>query len=241
MSTILSVTDLGISFGSNDVLKSVNFELQENEVLGVIGPNGAGKTVMLNILTGILKPTKGTVTYQGKDITNEDITKRCKSGIGRTFQVPRPFEKMTVFENIMVGGVYGAGMTEKQAKVRAHEVAETIGLQDKLTWFGSKLGLLDRKRLEIGRALATNPKVLLLDEVGGGLTESEVETVIQLVKTVKSQGLSVIWIEHIIRTMLEGTDRVLLLANGVDVTCGTPLEVMNSDAVKEVYMGGDED
>ena len=125
-------------------------------------------------------------------------------------------------------------MTEKQAKVRAHEVAETIGLQDKLTWFGSKLGLLDRKRLEIGRALATNPKVLLLDEVGGGLTESEVETVIQLVKTVKSQGLSVIWIEHIIRTMLEGTDRVLLLANGV-------LEVMNSDAVKEVYMGGDED
>ena len=111
MSTILSVKDLGISFGSNDVLKSVNFELQENEVLGVIGPNGAGKTVMLNILTGILKPTKGTVTYQGKDITNEDITKRCKSGIGRTFQVPRPFEKMTVFENIMVGGVYGAGMT----------------------------------------------------------------------------------------------------------------------------------
>jgi len=241
MKAILSVKELGISFGSNEVLKSVNFTLHDNEVLGVIGPNGAGKTVMLNILTGILRPTKGTVTYQDRDITNEDVTKRCKSGIGRTFQVPRPFEKMTVFENIMVGGVYGAGMSEKQAKGKAHEVAEVIGLQDKLTWFGGKLGLLDRKRLEIGRALATNPKILLLDEVGGGLTESEVGMIISMVKTVKKQGISVIWIEHIIRTMLEGTDRVLLLAEGVDVTCGLPLDVMNSREVKAVYMGGEED
>ncbi len=241
MNEMLCVKDLGISFGSNEVLKSVNFTLYEHEVLGVIGPNGAGKTVMLNILTGILRPTKGTVTYQGKDITGEDVTKRCKSGIGRTFQVPRPFEKMTVFENIMVGGVYGGGMSEKQAKVKAHEVGEVIGLQDKLTWFGGKLGLLDRKRLEIGRALATEPKILLLDEVGGGLTESEVGMIISLVKTVRDQGISVIWIEHIIRTMLEGTDRVLLLAEGVDVTCGPPLDVMNSQAVKDVYMGGEED
>lgn len=238
MSAILTVKDLGISFGSNHVLKSVNFELGEGEVLGVIGPNGAGKTVMLNILTGILKPTKGTIEFEGAEISGQDITQRCHGGIGRTFQVPRPFEKMTVFENIMVGGVFGAGMTEKQAKVKALEVAETIGLSDKLELFAGKLGLLDRKRLEIGRALATEPKILLLDEVGGGLTESEVGLIIDLVKTVKKQGVSVIWIEHIIRTMLEGTDRVLLLADGVDVICGKPLDVMNSKEVSQVYMGG---
>lgn len=238
MSAILTVKDLGISFGSNHVLKSVNFELGEGEVLGVIGPNGAGKTVMLNILTGILKPTKGTIEFEGAEISGQDITQRCHGGIGRTFQVPRPFEKMTVFENIMVGGVFGAGMTEKQAKEKALEVAETIGLSDKLGLFAGKLGLLDRKRLEIGRALATEPKILLLDEVGGGLTESEVGLIIDLVKTVKKQGVSVIWIEHIIRTMLEGTDRVLLLADGVDVICGKPLDVMNSKEVSQVYMGG---
>ncbi|MBQ8663543.1 MAG: ATP-binding cassette domain-containing protein [Eubacterium sp.] len=238
MSAILSVNDLGISFGSNHVLKSVNFELEKGEVLGVIGPNGAGKTVMLNILTGILKPTKGTIAFEGKEISDQNSTQRCHGGIGRTFQVPRPFEKMTVFENIMVGGVFGAGMTEKQAKEKALEVAETIGLSDKLGLFAGKLGLLDRKRLEIGRALATEPKILLLDEVGGGLTESEVGLIIDLVKAVKKQGISVIWIEHIIRTMLEGTDRVLLLADGVDVVCGKPLDVMNSKEVSQVYMGG---
>lgn len=238
MSAILTVKDLGISFGSNHVLKSVNFVLNEGEVLGVIGPNGAGKTVMLNILTGILKPTKGTVTFQDREISKEGITQRCRGGIGRTFQVPRPFEKMTVFENIMVGGVFGAGMSEKKAKEKALEVAGIIGLEDKLSYFAGKLGLLDRKRLEIGRALATEPKILLLDEVGGGLTESEVGLIIDLVKTVKKQGVSVIWIEHIIRTMLEGTDRVLLLADGVDVICGKPLEVMNSKEVSRVYMGG---
>lgn len=239
---VLEVKDLGISFGSNHVLKSVSFDLHEKEVLGVIGPNGAGKTVMLNILTGILKPTKGQVLFEGNDITNQGITERCKSGIGRTFQVPRPFEKMTVLENLMVGGVYGAGLNEKQAKEKAYEVGEATHLQDKLSLFAGKLGLLDRKRLEIGRGLATSPKILLLDEVGGGLTESEVESVIQLVRFLnKEKGISVIWIEHIIRTMIEGTDRVLCLANGENVICGRPLDVMNSKEVSEVYMGGDEE
>lgn len=241
MSSILSVKDLGISFGSNIVLKSVNLELIHNEVLGVIGPNGAGKTVMLNILTGILHPSKGTVTFEGNEITKASVNERCRMGIGRTFQVPRPFEKMTVFENIMVGAVYGDKQTEKSAKETAHRVAEEIGISDKLTWFAGRLGLLDRKRLEIGRALATNPKVLLLDEVGGGLTESEVETVINLVRHIQASGISVIWIEHIIRTMIEGTDRVLLLANGVDVICDKPMAVMESKEVIEVYMGGEED
>ncbi len=241
MSAILTVTDLGISFGSNHVLKNINFELGEGEVLGVIGPNGAGKTVMLNILTGTLKPTKGTIIFQGQEISGQGITERCRGGIGRTFQVPRPFEQMTVFENIMVGGVFGAGMSEAEAKKKAIEVSKIIKLDDKLELFAGKLGLLDRKRLEIGRALATEPKILLLDEVGGGLTESEVGLIIDLVKTIKKQGVSVIWIEHIIRTMLEGTDRVMLVADGVDVITGAPIDVMNSDEVKRVYMGGGDD
>ena len=241
MNAILTVKNLGISFGSNHVLKNINFTLDEGEVLGVIGPNGAGKTVMLNILTGILKPTRGTIHFQEKEISHEGITDRCRGGIGRTFQVPRPFEQMTVFENIMVGGVFGAGMSEAEAKKKALEVSKIIKLDNKLDLFAGKLGLLDRKRLEIGRALATEPKILLLDEVGGGLTESEVGLIIDLVKIIKKQGVSVIWIEHIIRTMLEGTDRVMLLADGVDVITGTPLDVMNSKEVKRVYMGGGDD
>ena len=240
MDEVLNVNNVGISFGSNEVLKSVNFTLYENECLGIIGPNGAGKTVLLNILSGILTPTKGTVTFQGVDISRQKITERCRGGFGRTFQVPRPFEKMTVLENIMLGSVFGAGMSESRAKTNASEIAEFIGLEDKLNWFAGKLGLLERKRLEIGRALSTQPKILLLDEVGGGLTESEVGSIIDLVKRVKANGLSIIWIEHIIRTMLEGTDRTLLIANGVDVICGSPHDVMASAEVREVYMGSEE-
>ncbi|HVI43097.1 MAG TPA: ATP-binding cassette domain-containing protein [Anaerovoracaceae bacterium] len=241
MNEILSVDQLAISFGSNEVLKSINFKLHENEVLGVIGPNGAGKTVMLNILTGILKPSKGTVTFLGEDITKMPVAARCREGVGRTFQVPRPFEKMTVFENILVGCVYGGRLSEKHAKNNAMDILEKTKLADRRNDFAGKLGLLDRKRLEVGRALATNPKVLLLDEVGGGLTESEVEDVLDLVRMVKSQGVSVVWIEHIIKTMLEGTDKVLLLANGRDIVCGSPINVMNSPEVKEIYIGCDND
>jgi len=241
VNAVLKVENIGISFGSNDVLKSLSFELGENEVLGVIGPNGAGKTVMLNILTGILKPTKGSIIFQGKNITDRTITERCRMGFGRTFQVPRPFEKMTVFENVIVGGVYGDQLREKDAKRRALEVTEIIGLGDKKDWFAGKLGLLDRKRLEIARALASNPKVLLFDEVAGGLTESEVSDILGIVRMVKEQGVSVVWIEHVLKTMREGTDRVLCLAEGRNVICGLPDEVMESKEVHEVYLGAEEE
>ncbi len=241
MDTVLTVKDLGISFGNNHVLKSLNFEVYKNEVLGVIGPNGAGKTVMLNILTGILKPTKGRVTFMGGDITHKSITERCRLGFGRTFQVPRSFEKMTVFENALVGGVYGAGQSEKEAGEKAIEILEMIGLLDKKDWFAGKLSLLDRKRLEIGRALASNPRILLFDEVAGGLTESEVANILGIVRKIKAQGISVVWIEHVLQTMLEGTDRILCLAEGTDVICGLPVDVMNSKEVSEVYLGAEEE
>lgn len=237
MEAVLTAKDLSISFGSNRVLERVNFELYENEALGVIGPNGAGKTVMLNLLTGILKPTGGQILFQGQDITGKSIVERSEMGIGRTFQVPRSFEKMTAYENVMTGAVYAGGLNELQAGQRAMGILQAIGLADKALAFAGKLGLLERKRLEIGIALASGPSILLLDEVAGGLTESEVSGILELVASIKEAGISIIWIEHVLQTMLEGTDRVMLLAEGRDVICGAPQEVMASSEVERVYLG----
>ncbi len=237
METILKADHLAISFGSNHVLKDINFELGRNEILGIIGPNGAGKTVMLNIITGILKPTSGRLYFEGNDITNMKITDRAKNGIGRTFQVPRAFEKMSAYENIMTGAIFGAGMSQHEARDKAEEVLELIGMADKADIDAGQLALLDRKRLEIGIALASQPKILLFDEVAGGLTESEIDDILKIVKVLKESGYSIIWIEHVIQTMLHGTDRVLLLADGRDIITGDPHEVMASEEVEKVYLG----
>jgi len=234
---ILSVQNLAISFGNNHVLKSLNFELGHNEILGVIGPNGAGKTVMLNILTGILKPTAGKILFKGEDITATGITERVRMGFGRTFQIPRSFEKMTAYENIMCGGVYGDGLSEKHAGDRAWDILETIGLRTKAYTFAGKLNLLDRKRLEIGSAMASNPEVLFLDEVAGGLTETEVVEILKIVRSLKDGGCSIIWIEHVIQTMLHGTDRILLLSEGRDIITGLPYDVMTSEECEIIYLG----
>lgn len=241
MNAILTVRELGICFGSNEVLKSVNFDVYENEVLGVIGPNGAGKTVMLNILSGILKPTCGTVTFLGEDITHRKITERTYMGIGRTFQIPRSFEGMTIYENVMAGGVYGQHLSEREAGKNADEILHLIGLVADPYQKAGKLGLLGRKRLEIGIALASKPKLLLLDEVAGGLTNSEVAEIMKIVSTIKNMGISVIWIEHVMQTMIEGTDRVMLLSGGRDILTAPAAEVMISKEVNDVYLGAEDD
>lgn len=237
MGVILSAKDIGISFGSNQVLKAVNFDLSEGEVLGIIGPNGAGKTVLLNIITGILKSEKGFLEFLGHDIQKLSIPERAKKGFGRTFQVPRSFANMTVYENCLAGAAFGQAKTEHAAKGTALEVLELIGLTDRRHQLAGKLGLLDRKRLEIGMALASDPKVLLLDEVAGGLTESEVNQVLSIVAGIKTKGIGIIWIEHVIQTMLHGTDRVMLLAEGVSLLTGDPEMVMASPEVERVYLG----
>ncbi len=241
MTALLKVEDLGISFGSNHVLTSVNFEVHENEVLGVIGPNGAGKTVMLNLLSGILSPTKGKITFLGEDITNMKITERTYKGIGRTFQVPRAFEGMSVFENVLVGCAYGQKIPEKESINQAREILQLIQLYDQRNIPAGKLGLLGRKRLEIGIALAANPKLLLLDEVAGGLTKSEVVEILDIVKKIKGRGIGIIWIEHVMQTMIEGTDRVMLLAGGRDILCAPAEVMMQSKEVSEVYLGAEDD
>lgn len=241
MDTILSVKDLGISFGGNVVLKSINFEVQKGEVLGIMGPNGAGKTVLLNIISGILKADHGEVIFLGEDIQKMKITDRTVKGIGRTFQVPRAFEHMSVYENILASVVYGQKVSEKEAAPKAVSVLKLVKLEDRANEPAGKLSLINRKRLEIGAAMASDPKLLLLDEVAGGLTNAEVAGILDIVKTIKNRGVSIIWIEHIIQTLVDGTDRVMLVANGNDLLTAPPMEVMNSSIVNEVYMGADED
>ncbi|MDO4529673.1 MAG: ATP-binding cassette domain-containing protein, partial [Lachnospiraceae bacterium] len=212
MDTVLKVKDLGISFGGNVVLESINFEVGEGEVLGIMGPNGAGKTVLLNIISGILKADHGEVIFLGEDIQKTKITERTAKGIGRTFQVPRSFEHMSVYENILASVVYGQLVSEKEAAAKAVEVLKLVKLADRANEPAGKLSLINRKRLEIGAALASDPKLLLLDEVAGGLTNAEVAEILAIVKAIKDRGVSIIWIEHIIQTLVDGTDRVMLMA-----------------------------
>lgn len=241
MNVILEAKSLSISFGSNHVLKDVSFQLFENEVLGIIGPNGAGKTVLLNVLSGILKPDSGAIIYKGQDVVKKSIPERTIMGFGRTFQVPRSFEHMTAYENGITGAVFGAGLSEKEGGEISRDILDIIGLGEKSLTFAGKLGLLDRKRLEIGIALASKPSILLLDEVAGGLTESEVVEILEIVRNIKNAGVSIIWIEHVLQTMVEGTDRVMLLAVGKNVLTGTPMDVLESKEVEEHYLGIDEE
>lgn len=240
MGSILSVEDLTIAFGAFTAVKDLSFEVMDGEILGTIGPNGAGKTTMLNGLNGLVRPAKGRVLFKGSDITHLSPSQRCRLGIGRTYQVPRPFVNMTVFENVLVGAEHGGSLAGKQARSRSLEILEMAGLSAKKGLLTGRLDLLDRKRLELARALATNPVVLLLDEVAAGLTEAEVTGLIQTVKSIKASGVTMIWIEHVLQTMLEGADRLLCLSAGQMLMCGAPREVLASKQVEEVYLGVEE-
>jgi branched-chain amino acid transport system ATP-binding protein len=237
---LLVVKDLSRSFGNVAAVSNLSFEVHKGEILGVMGPNGAGKTTVFNLLTGVTKPDSGSIIFNGQDITRLSPPKRCRAGIGRTYQIPRPFVKMTVLENLMVPAVHGGGLSEKEAKIKSDEILELIGMTSVRNQFAGTLSLLDRKRLELGRALASQPSLVLIDEVAGGLTESEVELLLTIVKEIQRQGITIIWIEHIMM-MSEGADRMLCIAEGKNVQCGIPSEVMGSKEVMECYLGEEED
>jgi len=238
---LLVVRNLNRSFGKLAAVSDLSFDVQRGEILGLMGPNGAGKTTVFNLLTGVLKPDTGSILLDGRDITRLSPAKRCRAGIGRTYQIPRPFTKMTVLENLMVAAVHGGGLTEKKAKRTSDEVLALIKLTSVRNNFAGNLSLLDRKRLELGRALASKPGLILIDEVAGGLTEKEVEQLLAIVKEIQRQGITIIWIEHIMMMMSEGADRVLAIAEGKQMLCGNPSEVMRSKEVLECYLGEEED
>jgi branched-chain amino acid transport system ATP-binding protein len=226
MVDILTVNHLTKTFGRLRAVDGLSFEVREGEILGVMGPNGAGKTTVFNLLTGVYKPDEGDIQYQGKDITHESPAKRCRRGIGRTYQIPRPFDKMTVFENLLVGAVHGGGLSEKRARGKVRDILDLIGLISKTDHFAGSLPLLDRKTLELGRALATQPSLILLDEIAGGLTEKEATKVLGIVRKISERGITIVWIEHLLMMMAEGADRLLAISAGRWLQCGDPDEVM---------------
>lgn len=237
METVLSFEDVYAGYGRIHVLKGLTFEVQRGEVFGVIGPNGSGKTTMLNALTGLIRPSSGTILLEGKNISALSVDERCRRGIGRTFQIPRPFLRMSVYQNVLVAAVFGSGMSEGQCAEPAMEVLRATGLEAKKDVLSGKLTLLDQKRLEIAKAIAARPRLLLLDEVAAGLTSAEIEDILELVSRLKASGFTIVWIEHIIETMLRATDRLMCLAEGRAAVIGEPLEVMHSDVVEELYLG----
>jgi branched-chain amino acid transport system ATP-binding protein len=241
LTDILTVNHLEKSFGHVKAVNDLSFEVKEGEILGMMGPNGAGKTTVFNLLTGVFKPDKGEILFKGKDITHLPPAKRCHRGIGRTYQIPCPFDRMSVFENLLVGAVHGGRLSERRAREEANAIMELTGLTALRNHASGELSLLNRKRLEVGRALATQPSLILLDEVAGGLTEAEVHQVLEIVRKTSKKGVTIIWIEHILMMMSEGVDRLLVIAEGAWLHCGDPKVVMNSKEVLTCYLGAEEE
>jgi len=241
MAPILALETISKRFGAVVVADGINLALNEGEALGIIGPNGAGKTTLFGIATGTLAPDGGRVLFANEDITRLPTQRRCRKGLARSFQVPQPFAGMTVFENVVVAAAFGANEREALVYDRCADLLDRCGLADKANRSAGGLALLDRKRLELARALATKPRVLLLDEVAGGLTEHECAALVALIKEVRSSGVSIIWIEHVVHALLAVIDRLVVLHGGKFIAEGNPHAVIRSPQVAEIYLGIDAD
>lgn len=234
---LVEVRDLHKSFGSLCVTQDVSFSLAEGEALGIIGPNGAGKSTLFNLIAGNLLPDAGSVHFDGEDVTQQSLNQRSIAGIGRSFQIPHPFTNMSVFENLMVGARFSAKLDADEANQHCYNILSRTGLLAKANAPAGTLTLLERKRLELAKALATKPKLLLLDEIAGGLTEHECEELVALIRSLRSDGISIIWIEHIVHALVSVVDRLLVIEFGKKIAAGDPDAVMNDPKVQEVYMG----
>ena len=237
MTPILQLDGLSKAFGAITVADDMSYEVGEGEALGVIGPNGAGKTTMFNLITGTLPPNSGRVVFQGQDVTKLSAARRCRAGIARSFQVPQPFSGMTVFENAMVAATQAAELSGRAAEVHCLDVLEQTALLEKANIPAGSLTLLDRKRLEMTRALCAKPKLLMLDEIAGGLTDSECVSLIQTIKDIRASGVSIIWIEHVVHALLAVVDRLIVIDFGKKIAEGEPNAIMASPEVQEIYLG----
>ncbi len=235
---LLALDGVSKTFGEVIVANDITFQLDEGESLGIVGPNGAGKTSLFGIISGDLKPEKGSVTLNGANLLAQPSWNRTHAGIGRTYQVPRPFEHLSVFENVVVAAQQGAGLRRQAAYDAAYAALTRTGLAPLSNRSAATLGLMHRKRLELARALAARPRVLLLDEIAGGLTDPEVNELTSIVLGLQRDGVAVIWIEHVVRALISTVSRLICLANGAIVADGRPDDVLASDAVRSVYLGG---
>lgn len=235
---VLGATGVTKHFGALQVLHGVDLHVRRGEALGVVGPNGAGKTTLFGVLAGTLPASNGRVLFDGRDISGWDTSERCRAGIGRTYQVPRPFLSMTVADNVLVAAHHGAGLRAAAAQAAVQQALERTGLAPLAGRRADTLGLLDRKRLELARALATNPKVLLLDEIGGGLTEAELLKLVDLVGSLHAEGLTLVWIEHVLHALLKVVGRLVCMDAGSVLAEGDPAAVMSDPLVMKAYLGG---
>ncbi|MGH9114853.1 MAG: ABC transporter ATP-binding protein [Acidimicrobiales bacterium] len=237
---LLELRAINKRFGRVVVADGLSLAMGTEAAVGIVGPNGAGKTSLFGMITGDLEPDAGEVLLDGKQVTGVRPERRCRLGIGRTYQVPRPFEGMTVFENVLVAAHQGARSRRRDAYDLALSVLEETGLHREPNRPAGALGLLQRKRLELARALATRPRLLLLDEVAGGLTDPEVAELIEVVRRARSRGVAVLWIEHVVRALLESVDRLICLSGGKIIGDGQPDAVLALPAVREVFLGTDD-
>jgi branched-chain amino acid transport system ATP-binding protein len=235
---VLSTSGVHKRFNALVVLEAIDFSLRANEAVGIVGPNGAGKTTLLSVLAGAHSPTSGTIQFRGADVTSLPAAERCRLGIVRTHQIPQPFNGMTVFENVFVAATNGGRFQREEANRRAIEAIGLCGMLRVANRRAETLGLLDRKRLELARALGANPSVLLLDEIGGGLTDSEAGELVATIRGLRASGIAIVWIEHIVHVLLQVAERLICMDAGRIIADGEPRAVMADRAVISAYLGG---
>jgi branched-chain amino acid transport system ATP-binding protein len=235
--SLLTLENLNKKYGALVVTDGVSLSVAKGEILGILGPNGAGKTTLFNLIAGTVQPDSGRVLFKGDDISATTAAARCKRGISRSFQVPHPFNGMTVFENILVGAAFGRAGADPES--HALKIMELTGMKGKANALAGSITLLERKRLEMARALATEPELLLLDEIAGGLTERECQSLLSAIRDVHASGVTIVWIEHVVHALLSVAQRLVVLNFGKLIADGAPDDVMRSKDVKSVYLGED--
>jgi branched-chain amino acid transport system ATP-binding protein len=234
---LLRLDHVSKSFDAIKVADDVCLSLRSGEAVGIIGPNGAGKSSLFNLISGSIHADRGAIVFDGRDIGHASEQQRCRAGIGRTYQIPQPFGKMTVFENLLTAAAFGRGETESRCYQPCADILERAGLLAKANHLAGSLTLIERKRLEVARALASSPKLLLLDEIAGGLTEREAAEVARMVAELHAGGLTIVWIEHVVNALVKAVERLLVINFGAIVLDGNPTDVMASAEVRRIYMG----
>lgn len=241
---MLTAANIRKTFGGLVAIDGVDLEIGRGEIVGLIGPNGAGKTTLFNTITGMLEPEEGTeITFNGEDLVSLETHEIARTGLQRTFQIVRVFDEMTVFENAVAGAMFGTeeSISQEQAENRAREALAFVGLEDKSEMEAGSLPIAQQKQLELARTVASDPDLILLDEIASGLTPSEIEDLSDTIRRLRDErGISVFWIEHIMDAIMGTADRIIVLKSGQKIAEGAPEEIKNNEAVTEAYLGADD-